>query len=349
MITLLATIFVLSVLVFVHELGHFLSAKGFGIRVERFSIGYPPRLFGKRRGDTDYCISAVPFGGYVKIAGMVDESLDTKAIQGPPQPWEFRSKPWLQRLIVVLAGSLMNLLLAYLILTAFARFQGVGRISGTTVGIVTEGRPAAGAGLKPDDRIVRVNGDSVATWEALTRHIHSSPGKTLRIEWMSGDSLRSALITPLPDTLDGRPVGLIGIQAKSEVVKIGWPAAFVESAKYCWQITRLIAGSLVRLVTGQDSLKTLGGPVKIAQLAGDSARQGMGPLFYLMALLSINLGLLNLLPFPVLDGGHVLILCIEGIVRKEIPVRVKMIIQQAGMVLLIGLILLVTYNDIFTH
>jgi regulator of sigma E protease len=349
MITLLATIFVLSVLVFVHELGHFLSAKGFGIRVERFSIGYPPRLFGKRRGDTDYCISAVPFGGYVKIAGMVDESLDTKAIQGPPQPWEFRSKPWLQRLIVVLAGSLMNLLLAYLILTAFARFQGVGRISGTTVGIVTEGRPAAGAGLKPDDRIIRVNGDSVATWEALTHLIHSSPGKALRIEWMSGDSLRSALITPLPDSAGGRPVGLIGIQAKSEVVKIGWPAAFVESAKYCWQITRLIAGSLVRLVTGQDSLKTLGGPVKIAQLAGDSARQGMGPLFYLMALLSINLGLLNLLPFPVLDGGHVLILCIEGIVRKEIPVRVKMIIQQAGMVLLIGLILLVTYNDIFTH
>jgi regulator of sigma E protease len=189
----------------------------------------------------------------------------------------------------------------------------------------------------------------VATWEALTRHIHSSPGKTLRIEWMSGDSLRSALITPLPDTIDGRPVGLIGIQAKSEVVKIGWPAAFFESAKYCWQITRLIAVSLVRLITGQDSLKTLGGPVKIAQLAGDSARQGMGPLFYLMALLSLNLGLLNLLPFPVLDGGHVLILCIEGIVRREIPVRAKMIIQQAGMVLLIGLILLVTYNDIFNH
>jgi regulator of sigma E protease len=349
MITLLATAFVLSVLVFVHEMGHFLSAKGFHIRVERFSLGYPPRLFGVRRGDTDYCVSAVPFGGYVKISGMVDESLDRKAVEGPPQPYEFRSKPWFQRLIVVLAGSFMNLLLAYFVLTAFARIQGVGRIQGTTVGVVSEGRPAAAAGLKPDDRIVRVDGDSVPDWEALTGRIHSAPGRTLRIEWMRGDSLRSALITPVLDTLEGRPVGLIGIQAKSVVVKIGWAESFVESAKYCWQISKLIVVSLVRLITGQESLKTLGGPVKIAQLAGDSARQGMGHLFYLMALLSLNLGLLNLLPFPVLDGGHVLILCIEAVIRREIPVRAKMIIQQAGMVLLIGLILLVTYNDIFHH
>ena len=350
MTTLLATVFVLGVLVFVHELGHFLTAKLFKIRVERFSLGYPPRLFGKRIGDTDYCVSAVPFGGYVKISGMVDESLDAKSLARPAEAWEFRSKPWLQKFLVVLAGSVMNLGLAYAVFTGAAWMQGVPEVKDPRIGEVAEGKPAALAGLKPGDRIVRVDTTNIATWSQLSDIIHASAGKTLNVHWTRGDSAFSKAITPVLEKISDRgslrEVGLIGILPQAEMRRVGLPEAAWIAGRYAVSLSKLVIVSIAKLVSGKESLKSLAGPVFIAKLAGESAKSGFWVLVEFMALLSLNLGILNLLPFPVLDGGHLLMLCIEGIIRREIPVKAKMVIQQAGMVLLLGLMVLAVYNDI---
>lgn len=256
MITLLATVFVLSVLVFIHELGHFLTAKLFKIRVERFSMGYPPRLFGKKLGETDYCISAIPFGGYVKIAGMVDESMDSKQLESPPQPWEFRSKPRFQRFVVVAAGSIMNLLLALAIFSAATWIQGLPKPQGTILGQVFEGRPAAKAGLKPGDRIVRVEGKEMSAWDQLTDVVHSSPNKSLRFEWKRGDSLLSASITPLPEKIvdkgDLHEAGLIGITPQYEMQKVGFFRSIGYGSTTCYYLAKLVLTSVGHLVTGKE-------------------------------------------------------------------------------------------------
>ena len=166
-ITLLATVVVLSILVFLHETGHFAAAKLFGMRVERFSIGYPPRLAGKKIGDTDYCISAVPFGGYVKISGMVDESFDKEQLSKKPEPWEYRSRPWIQRFTVIFAGPLMNILFALIIFIGAVMIYGVAvQKPGTEIGQVMDKMPAAEAGLMPGDKIVEVDNHPVETWKA---------------------------------------------------------------------------------------------------------------------------------------------------------------------------------------
>ena len=151
LVTILATVFVLGVLVFIHEFGHFIAAKMVGIRVETFSIGYPPRLFGKKIGNTDYCISAIPFGGYVKMAGMIDESLDKEGLKG--EPWEFQSKPVPHRMAAILAGPLMNYVLAIAIFAGLVMFHGIGEISGDRIGSVIPDFPATKAGIVPGDRI----------------------------------------------------------------------------------------------------------------------------------------------------------------------------------------------------
>jgi len=350
MITLIATIFVLSVLVFIHELGHFLTAKMFKIRVERFSMGYPPRLVGKKIGETDYCISAIPFGGYVKISGMVDESMDRKQLESPPKPWEFRSKPRFQRFVVVAAGSVMNLLLALLVFSAATWIQGIPEPQGTFLGQVLEGKPAERAGLKAKDRIVRVDGREIATWDQLTAVVHSSPDKPLRFEWKRGDTLLTAIITPVPEKIiekgDLHEAGLIGILPQYEIKRAGFFKSIGYGSLNCYYLTKLVLNSVIHLITGKESVKSLAGPVFIAKMAGESAKSGFGVLIEFMALLSLNLGILNLLPFPVLDGGHILILCIEALIRRELPVKAKMVIQQFGMVLLVGLMLLAVYNDV---
>ena len=351
MITVLAAIFVLGVLVFIHELGHFLSAKLFRIRVDRFSLGYPPRIVGKKVGETDYCISAIPFGGYVKIAGMVDESLDKKALEGKPEPWEFRSKPWIQKVIVIMAGSLMNILFAFAVFVGAALIYGVGeQVPGTTVGDLIEGKPAQQAGMLPGDRIVSIDGTDVHEWEDLTRIVHNLPGQLLRVTWARGDSLHWADITPelekIPDGNRIREVGLIGVFPKFEARPAGFGRALVTGWGTLSGYTGLVVVSIVRLIKGEETIRSLAGPITISRMAGESARSGWGTLIGFMAILSLNLGILNLLPIPVLDGGHLVFLSIEGIIRRPIPVKMKMIVQQVGMILIFGLMIFVIYNDV---
>lgn len=351
--TIIATVFVLGVLVFVHELGHLWAAKLFKIRVDRFSLGFPPRLFGKKIGETDYCISAIPIGGYAKIAGMVDESMDVDFQEGPPQPWEFRSRPWLQKLIVISAGSFMNMLLALVIFIGIIWIDGIEDVVDPWNGhvIVADSGPAYAAGMRSGDRILSVNQEPITSFEKLAEVVRPSLGSPLRFVWQRSDSLLEAEIIPesseiLNKRMIPETVGMIGIQRPTEKINVG----FFRSAQLGWQLfimnCRLFFTSWGRLLSGKESLKSLAGPVKIAEMAGQTAKTGWVNLLGFMAFIGVNLGLLNMLPIPVLDGGHLVFIHLEAILRKPISVKTKLVVQQVGMVLVFSLMLFVIYNDI---
>jgi RIP metalloprotease RseP len=432
--TILSTIFyfivTFGILVLVHELGHFLAAKLFRMRVDTFSFGFPPRAFGKKIGETDYCISWIPFGGYVKIAGMVDESLDTEFLKQEPQPWEFRSKPKWQRAIVLSAGVFMNLLLAVLIFWGIIYHQGktirpvteIGHVtpnsaaakSGLHVGdeilsindhpiqqwdeiessIYTESvthdlifhlkrlgatitvtirrtdvpdlteerfginpigevplivdvdkeKPAGKIGLQPGDTIIAVNGVPVSAG-MLPELIHSNKGKEILLAWARGEEKMTAKVTPNSE-------GRIGIQIASvyqgpfKRQQYGFFEALPAGVQELQFTSVLFLSNMYQLIVGKASLKSMGGPIKIAQLAKRSADSGFIEFFGFIGLLSISLALLNILPFPALDGGHLVFLAYEAVFRREVPSKVKIIIQQAGFILLLVFMAFVLYNDV---
>jgi regulator of sigma E protease len=329
---------VLGLLVFVHELGHFLAAKWAGIRVERFSIGFPPRMIGKKIGDTDYCISWIPLGGYVKMAGMIDESLDAK-IEG--QPWEFMSKPVWKRAIVIVAGPIMNVLLAIVFFALLFNHHGlVENVS--VVGQVLPDKPAAAVGLQPQDRILAINGTPVTTWQQLVDIIHANPEKEIALEWERRGEKMRATVTPVLDP-EGK-VGQIGIGPTKRQPGLG--ESFVLAGGQCWFLTRMIGKFIGRLFTGQQSVREgLAGPVQIMKMAGQFAREGMAEVANFIAVISLQLALLNLLPIPALDGGHLVFLGLEAVLRRPVSVRARVIVQQIGMALLLALMLFVIVND----
>ena len=341
-------IFTIGLLVLAHELGHFLLAKLVGIRVERFSIGFPPRLFGKKIGDTDYCISAIPLGGYVKMTGMIDESMDEGSIKG--EPWEFMSKPIWARFLVILAGPVFNLFLAALIYSSIFMISGVetqAEPSYAVVGSVSAGAPAESIGLQPGDRITAIDGRPIEMWDDLLTIVHSSPGKELVIEWKRDGQLFSDKVIPMKDPI--REVGLIGIGPQTNITKVGPLKAIWYGSMNTVYKTELIIRSFGLLFSGKVAAKdALAGPVRIAEMTGQVARGGFLDLLAFAAILSINLGLLNLLPFPVLDGGHLVMLTIEGVTRRQISTKIKMLVQQIGMALLLALMAFVVIND-FLH
>jgi len=340
--SILSFIFVLGLLIFVHELGHFITAKLVGIRVERFSLGFPPRMFGFKYGETDYCISWLPLGGYVKMSGMIDESLDD-TIKG--EPWEFASKPVWQRSIVISAGSIMNFITAIVIYAGLVYFNGIGEPVGATVGEVLSGKPAETIGLQVGDVITEVDGQPVQTWEDLTHVIHSKPNVEIEIAWRHGDEILSSKV--VPELQPENHIGLIGIAPKIEVREAG----FVESVKYgasnTYSILKLTVTSLKKIVTGEESFKkSIGGPIVIYKLTSESAKRGIATLMAFTAFISLNLGFFNLLPFPVLDGGHLVLLLLEGIMRKPLPVKTRIVIQKIGMAFLLALMIFILINDL---
>jgi len=347
MTTALATIFVLGILVFLHEFGHFIVAKLVGIRVERFSIGFPPRLFGKKIGETDYCVSLIPLGGYVKMAGMVDESLDTE-IKG--EPWEFQSKSFWEKFSVILAGPLMNVLIAIVVFAGLTLSLGVGVVKDATIAQVSPGMPAAAAGIQPGDRIVAINGQTVSSWDEMTKIIHSHADKDLDVEWIHNGEHKQAIIHARAENvpINGKieRVGLIGIGPKLYMEKVGPLKAIGAGFVRTWDLTRLVGYSIWMLATGKASLRNLGGPIIIAKMAGESAKSGFSTLLAFMAFISLNLAILNVFPIPGLDGGHLIFITLEAIMGRPVPTKTKLIIQQVGMFILLALIVLVIFNDL---
>ncbi|MEZ5286590.1 MAG: RIP metalloprotease RseP [Vicinamibacterales bacterium] len=432
MTTLLAFVFVLGVLVFVHELGHYMAARWNGVRVLTFSLGFGPRLLSFRRGDTEYCVSIIPLGGYVKMAGESPE--DPRS----GQPDEFLSKTKWQRFQILIMGPVMNLLLAVVVL-AVVLMQGATTPAyldrPAVVGVVESGSPAERAGVQPGDTITRVGSAPVSTWEELDMAVASRPEREVEMVVSRNGAEQRLTIRPdttelrtrtnarfevgtigvLPDVnpvirgvIAGEPAERAGIQAGDTIVSIGGRrivyASHVSdeiekhpdeeitivvrredgehtialtpsrqgdvgkvgisisdavvsytpgpleavglSVERNIQMAGLILRTLWDLVAGEASPRQLMGPVGIAQLSGESAQAGWLALFGLMASLSLNLGLLNLLPIPVLDGGHIFIMGIETLVRRDFSLAVKEKMLFAGFVALMAIMVTVIYNDL---
>ncbi|MDP2883754.1 MAG: RIP metalloprotease RseP [Ignavibacteria bacterium] len=422
---------VIGILVLVHELGHFLAAKFFGMRVDRFSIGFPPRAFGKKIGDTDYCVSWVPIGGYVKIAGMVDESLDTDFVNEEPKPWEFRSKPIWQRMIVICAGVVMNIFLAILIFWGIIFYQGKTVKPVTEIGYVVPESPAAKAGFLMGDVIVDVNGKRATHWEEIENSVYSDAlsgnlavtirrngkstvvnivqplmseilesglglqpaglvalvtnvetgkpadqaglkpgdvildlngqgvsfhslqqsvkryaGKEVTFRWKREGEANEARLTPSAEGKIG--VGFLPMyNGPLENVRYSLLAALPEGIKDAWNMSWMNLKSIYQIFAGRVSLsKSVAGPIMIAKMVTRSAEMGAINFLGFMALLSMNLAIINLLPFPALDGGHAMFLVYEAVFRREIPSKVKIALQQAGFVLLLVFMAFVLYNDV---
>ena len=425
------------ILVFVHEMGHFLTAKMFGMRIDRFSVGFPPKIIGKTIGDTEYVLGATPLGGYVKIAGMVDESMDAEFANAEPQPWEFRSKPVWQRIIVICAGVVFNIFLAAVIFAGLKVVYGesiplahedgsvfvsdssiaatlIGMQTGdrilsiggkafdpahssesmvallanpltieveregqrltlhgpddimtqvqeagdgglfglglfnqpSVVGDVIPARAAAEAGLLSGDRITGIAGHAVSFWVELTTLIHASEGRPFLIEWVRGaeEFPRSAEITADLDD-DGRY--RIGVELPTNREQYSLVPALKVGVSDTWNNTQAIVINLKRMITGQEDLrKNLGGPVMVAKITGQAAQRGGEPFWTIVALLSITLAIVNILPIPALDGGHLMFLVYEGVFRKEPSLKVRMVTQQVGLVLLLSLMAFLVFNDI---
>jgi len=453
----------IGLLVFIHELGHFLAAKYFGMRVERFSVGFPPNMLSRRYGETEYVLGATPLGGYVQVAGMLDESLDTETLSEDPEPHEYRAKPIWQRMIFITAGVIFNAILAVLIfaginfsqgqivvpaenvdgvyvydegvgaqlgmqtgdrvlslhgepLESYSQIQNLNRLvakdtlrvtvdrngdtldlalsrdaiitranrmdsadeppAGGVVGIsvlpsmisqVSDGFPADSIGLRSGDRIVGLGADTIRFWVELTQHIEANQGQPLTVRWVRPDSVsavpdRATRVGTVPSgivyeaTLTPQKEGeryILGVTSPSaEMIGVeskpyGPGGALVAGANQTWEFSKTIVISLKRVITGQDDPReSLGGPVKIVEITSSAAAAGPVAFWRIVAILSITLAIMNILPIPALDGGHLVFLLYEIVTRREPSTRFRLMAQQIGMILLLGFITFLIFNDI---
>ena len=347
MTTALAVLFTISLIILVHEWGHFFVARSVGVKVERFSIGFGPRLFGITRKGTEYAVCLFPLGGYVKMAG--DETLGQ-----PTHPWEYRARPLGQRMRIILAGPLVNYLLGYIL---FVLVFTLGTpVFTSKVGEVTQGSPAQSVGLKSGDRILSINGERVETWEGVARRIHSQTS-LIHLEVERDGSVVSFSVYPnveeQSNLLGGKVrVGRIGIKASDEFETFRYPffQAIVKAGERIWFLTVVTLQTFWYIASGSLPIKeSLTGPIGIFSLTSAVAEQGLLPLLHLVAVLSTSLGLFNLFPVPVLDGGHLLFLFIEKLRGSPISLRVQEAMTKVGLVLLLLLLVVVTYNDLIRY
>ncbi|THB70233.1 MAG: RIP metalloprotease RseP [Desulfovibrio sp.] len=341
--TTIAIIFVLGALIFFHELGHFLAARFLKIGVRTFSLGFGPKLLGLTRGQTTYKLAVLPLGGYVQLVG---ERKEEDLPEGFTKSQSFALRPAWQRMIVVVAGPLFNFLLAWVIFWGIFVFGGMDL---PRIDEVSDDSPALEAGLQAGDVITAIDGSQVVDWRELQYAILLSNGEEIVLTVERGqenvDLLVTPEATPIPDTDES--IFLIGVGLSPENQDVG----LIEGAWYggvrIWHELKNIGKGFAKLFSGEIPVKkALGGPILIGQMVSHGADQGMGPLLFLTAFISINLGLLNLLPIPVLDGGHLLFFFLETVFRRPVNQRVQEVTTQVGLVLLLGLMVFATYNDI---
>ncbi len=442
-------IITIAILVFIHEFGHFAAAKLSKMRVDIFAIGFGKRLLGWNKlngfsfgdlpadwdgqGNTDYRICLFPLGGYVKIAGMIDESLDTKFIQSEPQPYEFRSKSTIQKLFVISAGVIMNLILTLAIFWGINYFIGKQVFKSTTISKIEKGSIAEKVGFQSYDKILSVNNKPVKNWDDVVENIFTPDNQNIYVKVLRNSdtvtfNFSSKVLTentqngffifPYPtqpyiqDVMKNSPAEEAGIkpgdiflsidgikvQDREQVVQIissnkernleivilrnndtiktivnpgiegkigiaisdvytgefeyktyGVISAFTHSVANIGNYTVLTLSMLKKVITGKIPFnQAFGGPVKIAQYAAKSADSGTISFLYFLAMLSLSLAIINILPFPALDGGHFIIIFLEGIFRRELPLKVKIAIQNAGFIILLLLMAFIIYNDLIS-
>ncbi|MBF0225724.1 MAG: RIP metalloprotease RseP [Desulfobacterales bacterium] len=346
--SILSFIVVVGVLIVVHELGHFLFARLFGVGVEKFSLGFGPRIFGKKIGNTDYRLSAIPFGGYVKMIGEEpDAELSEEEI-----PLSFTHKNAYKKIAIVAAGPIFNILLAFVIFYLIFLLSGI-PILKASVGKVQKNSPSEKSGILQGDKIIKINNTNIATWDDLTKIIGKSNGNTLEITILRGSETIKLSVTPekkettneFGETINKYAVGIIAGNDYF-IKKLGLGEAVVESTSKVYEILEVSIIVIYKLISGSISTDTLGGPIKIAQIAGQQAKHGVVNFFFFIAVISAHLGLLNLLPIPVLDGGHIVFFSIEAIIGRPVNIKAREIAQQIGIFLLLLLMIYVFYNDI---
>jgi regulator of sigma E protease len=433
--TILYFIITIVILVFVHEFGHFIAAKICRMRVDKFYLFFDffdLRIIKWVKGDTEYGIGVFPLGGYVKVAGMIDESMDKEFLNRPPQPWEFRSKPVYQRMFVITAGVIMNTLLAFIIFYTIALVQGRARMETTSIGYISQNSISDRAGLKAGDKILSINGKDVSYWDQVRSYIFiegmgenidmkverngqvkdifipqkelkdnsekafglnpsnmepeilqvlpdkpagkmglksgdiitmvdgikidnsqqfvdlikSNWNKNIDLKWMRGGKEMSGTVHPDPDSTIG--VGVGKYTGVIKTIHYNFMTAAPEGASNLYNYgVVLFLNSMWKIIKGDIAFsKAVGGPIKIAQLAGQSAEGGMLSFLGFMAMLSITLAIINILPFPALDGGHFMFLLYEAIFRKPVSQKVQIVIQNVGFTLLMLFMAFVVYNDI---
>jgi regulator of sigma E protease len=434
--TILYFLIAIIILVFVHEFGHFIAAKICRMRVDRFYLFFDffnLRLFKFVKGDTEYGIGLFPLGGYVKVAGMIDESMDKDFLDKPPQPWEFRSKPVYQRMFVITAGVIMNTLLALVIFYAVTLIKGENLINTTAIGYVSKnsiaekiglkpgdkilsingnkvnywedvytsvliekvgedldlkvehegqikdyhisrtelkdisegnlgifpsgyeirissvlpGRPASKLGLNKDDRILEVNGEKVEHQQQFIDLVRRNASSDIKIKWQRNNEIMTGVVLPDPDSTIGVMIGSI---YTGPVTHISYNVitAFPEGAKRLYNYgVVLFVKTIWKIIKGNIAFsKAVGGPVKIAQLAGQSAEGGLLSFLNFLAMLSMTLAIINILPFPALDGGHFIFLLYEAVFRRPVSYKVQVVVQNVGIIILMLFMVYVVYNDI---
>jgi len=346
-ISIISVIVLLGVLIFAHELGHFLMAKRAGVGVLKFSLGFGPRILGRKIGETEYLLSLIPLGGYVKLLG---ESPGEELAE-PDQKRSFLTQTVWKRIAIVAAGPVFNLLLA---LTIFTLVNMIGLpVMTAEIGMTHPGSAAMESGIEAGDRITVIGGKAVTKWDEISEIVSDSNGMPLLITVQRDGLSREITVTPKAmksRNLFGEEVESykIGISPSSHTViqRRNPLSAFGEGIRQTWMISKLTVISIVKMFQGVISPKTMGGPILIAQIAGAQVKEGIVPFLLFMALLSINLAILNLLPIPVLDGGHLLFYGIEALTGREVNLRWREMAQQVGFALLILLMIFVFMLDI---
>ena len=340
----LVTVLAISFLIFFHELGHFLAARSLGVKVNTFSIGFGEKIYTKNVGGTDYCLSAIPLGGYVQLKGQDDT--DPKAKNYDADSYNVLST--IKRIYILFAGPFFNFILAFFIYILLG-FIGVERLA-PSVGHIAEGSAAESAGLVKNDKILEINGVKINEWNEISKNVKLEPS-TILID-RNGSILSINLTPKIGETINifnekiQQP--LIGIRSNGEVIKIYHTG--LNSLKFAFyetiEASKLIYKSIEKLIIGDISPKEVGGILQIADVTSKAAKISLSVLLTIVALISVNLGVLNLFPIPALDGGHILFNIYELIFRREINERVLVVLTYCGWALLLGIMVLATFNDI---
>jgi regulator of sigma E protease len=328
---------VLGVLVFVHELGHFVTARLNGIRVDEFGFGFPPRLFGVKRGGVIYSLNAIPVGGFVRIYGENGENAD--------EPDAFGAKKWWQRAMVLAAGSAMNVLLAFLIFAGLALAVGVPTSTGAVVFRVERGSPAAAAGLRPGDKLRSIGGVPIRTPDDVRPAVRAALDREVPVVVERGGRQITLRVTPSSKRSESQ--GAIGVQSRAELNHQGPLAALGTGARQTFDTVVLFLNGFGRIITGRAGGGGLAGPVGIAQMTSEVAEQArLVGLLTWTAFLSLNLFIVNLLPLPALDGGRLVFVLLEAIRRKKVAPQKEAVVHAVGMLLLLMFLIVISFFDV---